>query len=160
MRFLKLAGGCCLNNKQRWIFERAPEPTDIFWENLNAKPVRRFCKSMFSYFSTAILIFICLGMIASIKLWKDQYMKRKQENYDTLTFQELGLLKFISILTSLVVMVVNILLRFIIRRFSLSELHETTTKMNVSVAIKLTVARFLNSSIILILVNANPKTWF
>jgi len=32
--------------------------------------------------------------------------------------------------------------------------------MNVSVAIKLTIARFLNSSVILVIVNTEPKDWF
>jgi hypothetical protein len=49
---------------------------------------------------------------------------------------------------------------FIIRRFSLGEKHETLTKLNVSVAIKLTIARFLNSSVILVLTNGDPKKWF
>jgi hypothetical protein len=49
---------------------------------------------------------------------------------------------------------------FIIRRFSMAEQHETLTKLNVSVAIKLTIARFLNSSVILVLTNPDPKNWF
>jgi hypothetical protein len=49
---------------------------------------------------------------------------------------------------------------FIIRRFSMEEKHETLTKLNVSVAVKLTVARFLNSSVILVLTNGDPKDWF
>jgi hypothetical protein len=32
--------------------------------------------------------------------------------------------------------------------------------MNVSVAFKLTVARFVNSSLVLLMVNETPKTWF
>ena len=34
------------------------------------------------------------------------------------------------------------------------------TKMNVSVAFKLTFARFINSSLVLLMVNTTPKTWF
>jgi hypothetical protein len=32
--------------------------------------------------------------------------------------------------------------------------------MNISVALKLTVARFMNSSLILVIVNSDPKIWF
>mmetsp|Transcript_17892 Transcript_17892/g.30406 ORF Transcript_17892/g.30406 Transcript_17892/m.30406 type:complete len:316 (+) Transcript_17892:1730-2677(+) len=67
---------------------------------------------------------------------------------------------FISIMASLVLMIVNYLLVFVIRRFSLSERHETTTKLNVSVAIKLTIARFINSSVVLVIVNSDAKEWF
>lgn len=42
----------------------------------------------------------------------------------------------------------------------MGEKHETLTKLNVSVALKLTIARFLNSSVILVLTNGNPKNWF
>lgn len=42
----------------------------------------------------------------------------------------------------------------------MAEKHETLTKLNVSVGIKLTIARFLNSSLILVLTNPNPKNWF
>ena len=149
-----------MNNKYRWIFERAPEPTDIFWENLSATTLQRIGKSMVSYFLTFLTILVTLGLIASLKQWKDNYTDRMALKEEELTFRELGTLKFVSILTSLIVMVVNILLRFVIRRYSLSEKHETATKMNVSVAIKLTIARFLNSSVTIILVNATPETWF
>jgi len=63
-------------------------------------------------------------------------------------------------MASFIVVTVNTLLVYVIRRFSLHEHHETQTKMNVSVAIKLTVARFLNSSVILVMTNKEPKTWF
>jgi hypothetical protein len=76
------------------------------------------------------------------------------------SFADLGLAKFISFLASFSVSAANAGMVFIIRRFSLSEKHETLTKLNVSVALKLTIARFLNSSIILVLTNGDPKDWF
>lgn len=42
----------------------------------------------------------------------------------------------------------------------MTEKHETLTKMNVSVAFKLTIARFINSSLVLLFVNGDPNTWF
>lgn len=54
----------------------------------------------------------------------------------------------------------NGLLVFVMRRFSTLEKHSTLTNVNVSVAVKLTIARFLNSSLVLIFVNAEPKNWF
>lgn len=63
-------------------------------------------------------------------------------------------------MASFIVVFVNTSLVYIIRRFSLGERHETTTKMNVSVAIKLTVARFINSSVILVVVNSDANRWF
>jgi hypothetical protein len=71
-----------------------------------------------------------------------------------------GYLKFISVLASGAVFVINFLLKFVVRAISMKERHETLTKMNISVALKLTVARFINSSIVLVLVNDYPKNWF
>lgn len=58
------------------------------------------------------------------------------------------------------VVVINTLMKFIVRIFTLQEKHETQTKMNVSVALKLTLARFVNSALILTIVNDNAENWF
>ncbi len=67
----------------------------------------------------------------------------------------------LSFATSIVVVVFNNILVILIRKFSISERHETYTKYNVSVAFKLTVATFVNSAIIPIAVNFDQDTeWF
>lgn len=58
------------------------------------------------------------------------------------------------------VIIVNGLLVFVMRRFSTLEEHSTLTNVNVSVAVKLTIARFLNSSLVLLFVNADANQWF
>lgn len=63
-------------------------------------------------------------------------------------------------MSSVTVVIINSLLFFVMRRISLSEKHATITDLNVSVAFKLTVARFLNSSVVLVLVNSKPHRWF
>lgn len=54
----------------------------------------------------------------------------------------------------------NYIFGIIFRKFSQNEGHETLTKLNVSVAIKLTFARFLNSSLILVITNYDARFWF
>jgi len=66
----------------------------------------------------------------------------------------------ISILISIVIALINDNLIKTIRRFTDYEKHQTITKINVSVAIKLTFARFLNCSVILLTTNNNVKGWF
>jgi len=58
------------------------------------------------------------------------------------------------------VIIVNGLLVFVMRRFSTLEEHSTLTNVNVSVAVKLTIARFLNSSLVLLFVNHDADRWF
>ena len=66
---LKRFLGCfvCMDNSSYWWFERAPEPTDIFWENLDVSTCTRVVASLFSYAATAFMIVMCLGIITAIK---------------------------------------------------------------------------------------------
>ena len=63
-------------------------------------------------------------------------------------------------MTSVIVIIINVLLKFVMRRFSQFESHDTQTKHDVSVAFKLTIARFFNSSITLTIVNSEAIGWF
>lgn len=67
---------------------------------------------------------------------------------------------FLSFLISLCISFINDNLIKTIRRFTDYEKHETITKINVSVAVKLTFARFLNCSVILLTTNLDAKGWF
>ena len=66
----------------------------------------------------------------------------------------------LSILCSILIAAINDNLIKTIRRFTDYERHQTITKINVSVAIKLTFSRFLNCSVILLTTNKNAKYWF
>ena len=66
----------------------------------------------------------------------------------------------LSILTSLFVIFINALLAKIIRVLSAYEQHETYSKYNVSVAVKLTIATFINTAIIPMFVNIGKHKWF
>ena len=59
-----------------------------------------------------------------------------------------------------VVATINMIMVLIVRRFSLFERHETKTKMNISVALKLGVLRFMTSSICYLLVHKNAYDWY
>jgi hypothetical protein len=49
------------------MFERAPEPTDIFWENLGVSTISRVFSSLLSWFFTVLIIGVSFGIIAIIK---------------------------------------------------------------------------------------------
>ena len=66
----------------------------------------------------------------------------------------------LSILCSVVIVVINIMLRTVVRQLSIKENHETYTAYNLSVAFKLTYARFVNTSIVPIIVNVAHNKWF
>ena len=55
----------------------------------------------------------------------------------------------------------NTSLKYVIRRLTLSERHSSITDLNISVGLKLTLARFINSSLLLLIINFNAATrWF
>lgn len=55
----------------------------------------------------------------------------------------------------------NTLLQFVIRKLTIKERHSSITDRNVSIGLKLTVARFINSSLLLLIINFNQTTsWF
>ena len=59
---------CCFGSKvDSWIFERAPEPTDIYWENLGIGSINRFLSAIWSWILTVALIIGCLVIISIIK---------------------------------------------------------------------------------------------
>ena len=60
----------------------------------------------------------------------------------------------------MVVVIVNTALRKVVRLFSLMEKHATYTDYNLSVAFKLLIARFVNSSVVPLVANASISYWF
>jgi len=66
---------CCLWEKSDfWFFERAPEPNDIYWENLGIYQIERLIYGFFSYFMTCVLMGVCLAIIFTVKKAQMKYM--------------------------------------------------------------------------------------
>jgi len=61
---------------------------------------------------------------------------------------------------SIVIVAINQLLGKIVRTLSVKEKHETYTAYNLSVAFKLTFARFINTAIVPCIVNIKVGQWF
>ena len=71
IRFLRnLLCSCCLEktSDSKWKFERAPEPTDVFWENLQIPLFKRVKNILITYLVTLGIIGCCFGLIFGIKL--------------------------------------------------------------------------------------------
>ena len=134
----------------KYIFERAPEPTDVYWENMRVSHLSRVFRIFLTYISTIFLIGICFAIF-----WGINYAKKDLKNkYKPNTVRGL------SVACSIVVVIINIALRTVVRQLSIKEKHETYTAYNISVAFKLTIARFVNTSIVPIVVNYMVDRWF
>ena len=165
LRLFKNLCGCCLDESAFWRFDRAPEPSDIFWENLNVGTCEFVLRFICSIFFTFIIIVVCIAIISGIKYLQNEYQEEQREKAEKKgaeapDFTEQTMAKLISGGASVVVVVINVFLQRVMRAFSLFEQHDTQTYMHVSVAIKLTICRFLNSTLVLVIVNNDPATWF
>jgi hypothetical protein len=65
-----------------------------------------------------------------------------------------------SILTAFLVSLINSIMPLIMRQFALYERAETKTDMSVALAYKLSILKFLNTSVIYVLVHDDPSSWF
>lgn len=133
-------------------FERAPEPSDVYWENLKITPFQRFLRICATYAATFVVIGICFGIIWGINL--------ANLNLGTRTDIPSGEVKFLSFLCSFVIIATNVSLAQIVRTLSIKEAHVTYTSYNLSVAFKLAIARFVNTAIVPTVVNYLHTKWF
>jgi len=63
-------------------------------------------------------------------------------------------------INAVIVALINFIFGKIIRILSSYEVHETITNYNLSVALKLTVTRFINTGIIPLACHIDPENWF
>ena len=175
--------GLCFDKTKFYAWRRAPEPSDVYWENLHVGLCTRYIRLVIANLLTVVLVIACfVGISLLKKIQKNGLITLKEEaeqfQLEQLTKEESGIdtgkvsveekmnnimaasgPKIISILCSGVVVLVNALLLNVVRRFALFEKNHTQTSMNVSVAFKLTIARFINSSLVLVYANWDGD-WF
>ena len=100
-----------------------------------------------------LTVSISFGVIFSIKEAQKAHTIEHGENLEEKSLEEQGYIRGLSALASSSVVIINVVLLRLIRMFAEFEKHRTYTNVNTSVAFKLTVARFLNSSLIILMVN-------
>jgi len=79
---------------------------------------------------------------------------------DSLGGSYLLLTTLISIVNSSIISLINLFLNRAVRFLTLYECHETYTKFNLSVALKLILSMFINTALIPFFVNYNKEEWF
>jgi hypothetical protein len=133
-------------------FERAPEPSDVYWENLNVTFWQRLMRVILTYLGTVLVIGLCFGIIYGINIAKIELKKVNGVPEWIITA--------LSFVCSFVIVGVNQSLRTVVRTLSIKEKHETYTAYNLSVAFKLTFVRFINTAIVPCIVNISSDRWF
>lgn len=133
--------------------EIAPEPSDVYWENLSADYIKKQIRRIITYF----IAFVTISITFVTLFFIGEYQKQSYEDNTTSTKNSnIG-----SSLSSILVVVINILLTISIKVYSKQEMHHSQSTYNLSVANKLVIAMFLNTGIIPLVVNYDYKVmWF
>mmetsp|Transcript_16475 Transcript_16475/g.29719 ORF Transcript_16475/g.29719 Transcript_16475/m.29719 type:complete len:747 (-) Transcript_16475:3471-5711(-) len=142
---------------------RAPEPSDILWENLQVSYYQKMRARMWTWFVTFVLIAGNLVVLFYLKTAQTQvYDDYKDTDASDRTEADLARVQSLSILISLAIIFVNRLIVITVRKLSLREHMHTWTDYNISVCHKLVVAMTLNSAGLIAIVNRGASTsdWY
>ena len=141
--------GCCINKNKKdikWLkrnirFERAPEPEDIIFENIEyANSFKKFIRIFLVYLFSLILIFICFIIVTMFNSLQ-KYIEEKNNFHIVVAY-------IISLSICLCISAINFLFKKILDFLTKREKQTTTTNYYLSKSIKLTLFSFMNSGIV------------
>lgn len=143
---------CCFSRpvhfQNSYFFARlAPEPSDILWENLNVSWVFRFYRRILTWF---VMIFTIIASFAICMLLKDLQKRWLEAHTDTDYYQ----FKLFSVLLSLAIVFINQVLCIFARFLTGQEKHQTWTHYHLSLCFKLCIFQVVNTTVLLIVINA------
>ena len=142
-----------------FLFKRAPEPDDIFWENLSINKSSRFVRTLVTYFLSLFIVgiagIIIYYLIILKRGWLDRLETKQQDGED------IWKVRFVIALISIAVTFINKILKFIVRFLSKYERAETYSSHNNSVAFKMLFSTFINTIIVPLIIYRDPQDeWF
>ena len=145
----------------RIIIEKAASPTDVYWENLSINIIQRLKKMIITYSILTFLLWCAFGIyygLAILKRYIEDEAKNDSSN-DSNSYKQ-WLVRIVSIISSLIVIIINFLLKIAIRYLSSYEKHSTYTRYHLSVATKLMLSTFINSALLPLFINIDKDKWF
>ncbi|KAL4453973.1 hypothetical protein ABPG74_003856 [Tetrahymena malaccensis] len=130
---------------------RAPEPSDINWENCSASSFQQVSRRLLTWIFTFIILCFCFLLIYFINLWQYNVNQDNKRNTDDPYVK--AKLILLSLFSSLAIVIINSMLVIILKQLSFIELQPTVTDTNISVSEKLVIGQFCNSALITLVVN-------
>ncbi|KAL4500595.1 hypothetical protein ABPG72_003019 [Tetrahymena utriculariae] len=131
-------------NGQIVTIKRAPEPNDIYWENLCYQSFEKLISNLLTHFFTAVLLIAAFFIIFAISKAQDNIQSTSTKNDPRVIF--------LSFIASLFIFIINNGLNMIIRKFAIFEKHATLTHYFIGVAQKSGIAQFLNTTIVVYII--------
>lgn len=131
--------------------DRAPEPSDIIWENAGGSTAQKVKRRIISEIAAFFVLAVCFGLIILISISKKSIV---ESSTNAVGAQILG------VLVGFLISFINTCLSISTRRFANFELHTTRTNYFVSVAKNLSIATFLNSAIVILVTSVILETYW
>ena len=132
---------------------RAPEPSDILWDNLNYTHSTKFWRKILTTFIVSIMLVIGFLVLLFLKRWLKE-IQNTNVDPETQDYVSVG----ISLTGATLVALTNTCLGIFIRKFARYERHKTQTNYFVSTGRRLTAALFINMTLTTLLANVVYST--
>ena len=127
--------------KRNIAVDRAPEPEDVIFENLQYSSLQRFFRMLLIYFISFIIIFICFVIILAFNYLQLKLQRGNNGNKKALKYA-------ISLLITLVISILNSVFRYFLDFLTKREKQISMTNYYLSYSIKLTIFTFITSGVI------------
>ncbi|CAD7941555.1 unnamed protein product [Amoebophrya sp. A25] len=148
--FLAWLKGAPLYGGRLLTVQRAPNPSDVNWEDLGRSAWETSLQRYQLYSVMAVLIGICFACTFGLHLWGEDLKENSSSGGGTA----------LSIIPALVVALLNAVLLYASRELTQHEYHQTKTSEDGSTTIKMTAAMVINTSFIQIIIHRDPADWF
>lgn len=130
-------------------FREPPEPDDIIWKNLGVSRLTKLYRRMLTVVISAIALIVSFGAILGLKLFQVKILKPAVESGESNGIAY----RAVSIPISLVILIINKLISYILQTLTLEEMHSTETNYFQSLALKETVLQFVNTNLLVVIVH-------
>jgi len=118
--------------------KRAPEPSDVLWENLGFSANQKLKRKIFTTIMAGILVTLSFGIIIAISWSQNHILKKIGEGSP--------FIKLLSIAASFILATLNYILGQLIRKLAEFEKHGTYTGYFTGITRKLSIAQFINTA--------------
>ena len=139
---------------------KAPEPSDILWENLNFKSDKKKWRMVLTTLISAVLMFVFFKILVILKTKLKAVQNASSTGDDTDQYVSIA----VSLVAATLVAGANTTLGIFIRKFAKYEMHKTQTKYFVSTGSRLTAILFINMTFTTMLANivhySQARTFF
>ena len=141
---------------------RAPDPSDIVWENLGVSPAKVAVRRITTAAATTIVL--CMGAAVvyfssrmKVTLTQGLITDAYKDIKDPTVVQTVGF-NIMSFLPSIIVVVMNVVITATIWKFERMSLYRTISDMQAAITRNLTFAMFINTALVAIPIHLND--WY